>query len=959
MRRHRDRTAAILLALAPLIYFWPATLGQIVLADADATVFGMPLRIATAQMMREGHLPLWNPYIFCGMPLFASAQAGTLFPLNWGFLILPPNLAMNLTVLVSYAAAGVGMFFYARRSGANLLGASISAIVWQFGGVGIGQIAHTNMLHIYAVLPWIFWSIDGYVMEPSRRRGALISIIVGLGVFAGYFQTLAYGLLLAGAYALVHATAEDERRRKPWLLTIVFLGVGLLVGAIQILPSFELLRNSLHDNGTYEYFSSYSLPPVFLLTWFAPYIVGGGDGTLFRAPYTGEPFYAEFAGYVAIAPLILAAIAPFFGRDRRTRFWMWTALICLPLALGRFLPFEIYRLSYHIPILNLFRVPARHLMEVDFALAVLAGRAATFFPDVRRSRRLVVTVVVTLVVLFLTWSAGTWLRPGMFKLGRIAPITVLRAPELFVPVVVAIASGWAIWRFAQGRRFSGAVLVATIACDLALWGQFSGWRIGSLRPADHRFETPQFVKEMRKEIARDGPLRILSIDRPLADALAQAPATPGIDINLQPDVYMVHRIENAAGYDGFGFKRYSELAGDMKIWGELPVAKRSLLVSRELDLLNVRYLIAAPLHGGSALPPLSANVKLGDFLFSEGDLGISFLQDDMRVDFSAPSVEATRVAVVTSLAWSADLADGTVVGRIILRANEGRTFSFDLRAGLDTSEWAHDRPDIVMRHSRAAIATTGKAEAAGASFDSHSYVASFAFPEKTTIVSGSIEVAHVPEAPKLALGVQRISLIDETQNRTVPLRAEWITGVQDKLMRTATKRWPERKHGENVVIYENVNALPRTWLASEARALPEKQTLEVIRTGKFPDGSEWDPVRTALVDKVPGPTATWDNAAKQQAKIARYEPNEVEIAARAGSRSILVLADNYYPGWRVRIDGKAADILRVNYNLRGVQLEPGEHKVLFSYQPRSLIQGLVISVLVAAALGFWSLRRVG
>ncbi len=959
MRRHRDFIAAVVIAFAPLIYFLPATLGQIVLADADATVFGMPLRIATAQMVREGHLPLWNPYIFCGMPLFASAQAGTLFPLNWAFLIVPPNLAMNIAVLASYAAAGVGMFLYARRSGANLLGAGISAIVWQFGGVGIGQIAHTNMLHVYAVLPWIFWSIERYVTQPSRRRAALISIIVGLGVFAGYFQTLAYALLLAGAYALVHATAENETRRKPWVFSIVFLGVGLLLGAIQILPSFELLRNSLHDKGTYRYFASYSLPPVFLLSWFAPYIVGGGDGTLFRALYTGEPFYSEYAGYVAIAPLILAVIAPFFGRDRRTRFWMWTALICLPLALGRFLPFEIYRLAYHVPFLNLFRVPARHLMEVDFALAVLAGRAVTFFPAVRRLRRLFVTGVITFAVLFLTWSAATWLRPGIFKLARTAPITVLRAPELFLPIAVAIASGWAIWRFAQARRFSGAVLVATVACDLALWGQFSGWRLGSMRPADQRFKTPQFVKEMRQEIARDGPLRILSIDRPLADALARAPATPGIDINLQPDVFMVHRIENAAGYDGFGFRRYSELAGGMKIWGELPDVKRSLLVSRELDLLNVRYLIAAPLHGVSALAPLPANVKLGDFLFSEGDLGTPFLEDDMRVDFSVPSVVATRIAVVTSLAWSADLPDGTVVGRITLRGNDGRAFSFDLRAGFDTSEWAYDRPDIVLRHSRAPIATSGKAEAAGASFDSHSYLASFVFPEQITIVSGNIEVAHVPEAPKLALGVQRISLIDETQSRTIPVRAEWITGVQDRLLRTATACWPERKRGENVVIYENVRALPRTWLAREARALPEQQTLEVIRTGKFPDGSKWDPLRTVLVDKLTEPSTVWNETAEPHAKITRYEPNEVVIAARIPSRGILVLSDNYYPGWRVHIDGKGANLLRVDYNLRGVQLEAGEHNVRFSYQPRSLIHGSMISVLVAAALGFWCRRRAG
>jgi membrane protein YfhO len=957
MRRHCDFIAALLIALAPLIYFLPATLGRIVLADADATVFGMPLRIATAQMIRDGHLPLWNPYIFCGMPLFGSAQAGTLFPLNWGFVIASPNVAMNLTVLLSYAAAGVGAFQFARRSGANLLGASITAIVWQFCGVGIGQIAHTNMLHIYAILPWIFWSLEGYLLRPTRKGAGIISVVVGLGVFAGYPQTLAYALLLVSAYVLVQGRTQKELPWKTRLIPIAFLGVGLLLGAIQIVPILELLQHSMRDNVTYEYFSSYSLPPVFLLSWFAPYIVGGGDGTLFRAPYTGEPLLPEYTCYVAIAPLILAAMAPLISRDTRTRFWMWTVLICLPLALGRFLPFEMYRLAYHVPVLNLFRVPARHLMEVDFALAVLAGRAITALPEVRRSRRILVTAAVTLVVLFLTWSAVTWLRPAALRLARPGPITLLRAPELFMPIFCAVLSGWAVWRFAQARRFSGAILFAVIAGDLALWGQFSGWRLGSVRPADHRFATPNFVKEMQREIAQSGPLRILSVDRPLADALAQGPAIPGIDINLQPDVYMVHRLENAAGYDGLGFKRYSRLAGDMKIWGELPDAHRSLGMSRELDLLNVRYVIAAPLHPAAPSAAVPATTKIGDFLFSGGDLGTPFLESETRVEFRTPPVAATRIALVTSLAWAADLPDGMVAGRIELQAEDGRNFSFDLRVGIDTSEWAHDRPDLVMRHSRAPIAISGKAEGPAGEFASHSYVTSFALPERMTVTGGNIQVARLAEAPKLALAVQRLSFIDETQNGVIPLRPEWITGFQDKSMRTVTARWKEKKRGENVVIYENQRALPRAWLASEARLVPDEQALEVIRTGKFPDGSEWDPARTVLVERPANLAAVSDAATGARAMIARYEPNEVGIAVRTASPAILILADNYYPGWRVHVDGERADLLRVDYNLRGVQLTAGEHDVRFTYSPRSVVYGLAISVVAAAALAFWSTRR--
>ena len=56
---------------------------------------------------------------------------------------------------------------------------------------------------------------------------------------------------------------------------------------------------------------------------------------------------------------------------------------------------------------------------------------------------------------------------------------------------------------------------------------------------------------------------------------------------------MMYGVENAAGYDGFGLARYSRLAGDMKVWGDLTDAERTLRgESREIDLLNVRYLLA-------------------------------------------------------------------------------------------------------------------------------------------------------------------------------------------------------------------------------------------------------------------------------------------------------------------------------------------------------------------------------
>ena len=80
-----------------------------------------------------------------------------------------------------------------------------------------------------------------------------------------------------------------------------------------------------------------------------------------------------------------------------------------------------------------------------------------------------------------------------------------------------------------------------------------------------------------------------------------------------------------------------------------------------------------------------------------------------------------------------------------------------------------------------------------------------------------------------------------------------------------------------------------------------------------------------------------------EVKILKYSPNEVEIETIGNDKGFLVLADNYYPGWRVRVNGREKNILRVFYNLRGVYLPPGNSKVTFTFDPLSFKIGAVLS----------------
>ncbi len=976
-----DTLGAILVTLTPLVYFNAALRGNISLASEDGILFNVPLRVAAANIMRQGSLPLWNPYIFCGMPLHAAAQGGLLFPLNWFYLFFDAPTATNLMTLSTYMVAALGAYLYARRSGSSPVGAIVTSFVWQWCGFIVGQFSHINIVQTAALLPWLLWTINGYGAQGKRRWAFALAGIVMLQALTGHQQTLVYSLLLATAYAFVMWRAA--RPARTWYLwSLVLLAAGMLLAAVQILPTYELMRNSLRARASFDFFTAFSLPPKFLMTFFAPYLMGGGDGRLFRAPYVGAPFYGEFIGYVGLATLMLAVVAIVLKRDARTKFWTFVVVIAFVIALGRYWPFKLYGILYYVPILNLFRVPARHLMEVDLALAVLAGRGLTALAtakDLKRAVRL--ALIIGSVVFGLTFLSVTLGRPAAFRLAREAPVTLLRAPELFLPLFFAVVSLIALWWYARSRNTAAlCMLVGVIALDLCVWGQSSGWRVAGPSPDSPIWEEPPPLKELAHGTSGGEPYRILTVQRPfdpnreVEDPLT-APSRPSV-FWLQPNIYMMHGVENASGYDGFGLARYSKLAGDMAVWGELPKPDQTLRgPGREVDLLNVRYLLAmtaplsdneTPVMQASPSPktdtpqvpssaPLSASRLIAGERFALEDLKLPSIGKNSCLTFETPPVATDRIALLTNLSWSLDLPDGTPVARLILRAQDGRSFDFDLRVGEHTSEWSYDRPDIrgKMKNRRAKVATSYQVKDAQGRYQGHTYLSVFNLPERAVITGGEIKVLPSDAAPDLRLAVHRISLADG--NTALPLRPEWISR---RGMRqgdgSSSGRWLRVGEVEDVSVFENTRVLPRVWLASSFEVLKENEILQVIRNGGFPNGDVWEPRRTALLEH---PVELSNDIAQDTeagATVIEHHPNRILIRTVTAAPSILVLSENFYPGWRAYVDGESIEILRVNYNLRGLQLREGEHVVEFVYSPYSVLVGLVISILTLATLVIWS-----
>jgi len=97
--------AVALLALAA-IFFWKIALTNLILAGVDVFTYFTPFKAYAAEVLRAGRLPLWNPYLFMGVPFLANIQTAVLYPLNLPLIWLSPPQMVAYSIVLHSSWAG-------------------------------------------------------------------------------------------------------------------------------------------------------------------------------------------------------------------------------------------------------------------------------------------------------------------------------------------------------------------------------------------------------------------------------------------------------------------------------------------------------------------------------------------------------------------------------------------------------------------------------------------------------------------------------------------------------------------------------------------------------------------------------------------------------------------------------------------------------------------------------------
>lgn len=349
---------------------------------SDQLSAGVPFRGWGAEWWnRLGHVPLWNPEIFSGMPYIAAIGTGdVLYPTAVVLRhFLPTPTATNIGFFIHYVLAGVFTYLFLRSLRVSWTGSVVAGVAYQLSGLiaSYAQPGHDGKLVVSALMPLVLLGLVRGIRDRRPRGYAIAAIGVGLSILTQHVQITYYMLITAGLFALYlafgtgPAAAGDRAQRLGFALAAVLLGFGL--AAIQLFPAFAympLSARAVSVAGGFEGATSYAIPWVHIPEFVLKFFTGWGNPGTYWGP-NGLKLHSEYLGLPVVALAIWGAGSA--DADRRLRWWLaGIGLLFLLIALGSGTPF--YRLWWAVmPYVKQMRAPGMAFFVVAFVVACFAG----------------------------------------------------------------------------------------------------------------------------------------------------------------------------------------------------------------------------------------------------------------------------------------------------------------------------------------------------------------------------------------------------------------------------------------------------------------------------------------------------------------------------------------------------------------------------------------------------------
>jgi hypothetical protein len=893
--RSTDAWAIVFLAAWPLAFYWQVALGQKAFFGDDITSFFFPLRVELSRALVEGRLPLWTVYLESGFPIFAEGQIAALDPLNLILhTLLPVSIAFSYSILFRLAFASIGMFLFCRSAGLRASSAFLAAFVFGFSGFQLAHVQHLTLEAVAAWLPWLLYFQNQ--MQRAWRVGKRSAVL--------WFclETLAVGIQFVSGHPQIA------------VVNLIPLGLISLVGV----AFWNRPENAAARDRTRALLESLGVTAL---------SVGVGVGiaavqwlpsaellNLSVRPQDAGPGF--FSSYSMNPAMLTQFVSPFWqlGKPDVPNMEYWGYLGILPILLMLFAARRkdartrfffllaigalILALGNYLPVYDLlYYVPVFNRFRVPARFLLLFTFA--------------VLLLAALGFDELQNRLSDSVKPNRWAFLAACPFALLVLGVIAAPDRFPGEFWMNLWAWLPWVLGSFAFVIVCLAWRRANRGLVVALGLG-LTIVDLTLFAQPFAGSLNPLAS---PSELLSSVRPItamdSSQMIYRMLTTIYNESLRPNRPLIDGKQSAQIYSPLALKNNEDYL--------------FIISPAMLNLMNVRYYtkISYPQPADDAL------------------WGYSFALDLFHEQVNIPPTRAAQVEIVSYGDNIADLPDGFVAGQITLTAADGTVAIIPIRVGVDTADWAYEGLATTsgVKHSKPANSSSFPAflPSVGNSFNGSKYLAR----QKLDIPIWVTSVSATSNLTAGELFIERLTLIDES-GRGAPV-AE--LAHKDEL------DLEFKSHA--VALFENRDVMPRAFVVHQAQVVAGDQVLVQMRQSDFrPDQV------VLLSDGKPLNQANSSPATMDQVSIADYQSDHVVIKTKTDQTGYLILADSYYPGWEAAMDGEPVPIYRADYVYRAVQVQPGEHTIVFEFHPFSFTLGAIVSgvsmmlLLVVTVLGY-------
>lgn len=885
----KDLSAFLFLALLVILKFWNFLIAKDKFYWAGDFIDVISMRDYFYHHLRQGSVVLWNSNTGGGMP-YLAADFGAFYPIDLIMGILFPHYFDPYRLSIIHAfhfwLAGVFTYLYTRQMGLSRSPALASSICFMLGGFLLGRAGQKYSIQTYVWLPLILFFLDKAFQQRTILHVVLAGIFLAVSFLSGEANYFYFILLFLACYFLFRIYRNIKEKSWKTLGRDIFyffiLGsVCLGISAIQLLPLLATSLNTHHGSLPYEWKAIYSFPLLNLTHFLTP------GYTQWTATDIGEQY-----GYIGFLPLLFAFWGFFQIQDTRVKFFGLVAFFAFVVSLGDLTP--LFKFLYHLlPGLSQFRIPARFNSLIIFPLAILAGFGIEqFLKEVGKEERNKFTkslkrflyIALGLGILSMV-TVGFFLprilQNGMFfgpwgKLSRDFYCFLFLWGASYILIL--------IWNRNSSKGWLIIPFVILISADLLFLARIDG----GYTKKDPIALSPQ-AQEIIREIKKDRSFYRVDNTEKLLTPLSSL-------VFYQNDISH-YDLESLLGYlNTVVPNEYLEIL--------FRTGKNPGL----FDLLNVKYHIGTKPKINNGLETFKIGGTYEDKVLElKGHASISHL------------------TLRTTLSNSTAVPQGRKVALLKLETKDGASEQIPVRAGVETSEWAIDRPGLKSLHQKARVADSW--DMPGEGYQGHDYIFSVIFPKPVEV--SKIGLQYLTNQGSLE--IKKILINNQEINELLENRFHWVA--------------PN--------IYENKFCFPRVFMIGRGKAIADQKEL-------LDQMEQHDPRESVLLSHLPTGYHESTNSAFsiKESEIIHYAPDRIRIITKAQEDKFLILSDTYSPYWKAWIDKKSFPILKVYSGLRGVYVPKGEHQIEFLFRFYPFYFGLAITLLSLLGILVFSIAAI-